>query len=82
MRTEIYLESMSLQQRYFHLKAIQFESGILAYEGWFSKTLEIGKTEIVEFNFTVPNYNYLLNMAILVLSIYALTTEKITFKSF
>ncbi|MEM1576898.1 MAG: hypothetical protein QXT98_05235 [Archaeoglobaceae archaeon] len=30
----------------------------IAYEGWFSKALETGKTEIVEFNFTVPNYNY------------------------
>lgn len=64
VRATLYLESMrDYDDVLFHLKAIQFDSGILADERWLLKALRSGKTEIVEINVTVPlDYNYLIKI--------------------
>ncbi len=58
-----YLDSMKDYDVDFHIKAIQYESNVLADEKWIKAKLESGKTKVVEANLTVPkDYNYLIKL--------------------
>jgi len=58
-----YFDSMKNYDVDFHIKAIQYESNVLADEVWIKTKLESGKTEVVEANLTVPkDYNYLIKL--------------------
>jgi len=64
VKVVMYLQSLAnYSDIVFHIKAVQFESNVLADEGWISKALEAGKTEIVEHNLSVPKgHNYLIKI--------------------
>jgi len=60
-----YLESMSNYSLTLHIKAIQYESNILAAEKWMQAEIEKGKTILVKNNLTVPkDYNYLIKLEV------------------
>ncbi len=58
-----YFDSMKNYDVDFHIKAIQYESNVLADEMWMKAKLESGKTEVAEANLTIPkDYNYLVKL--------------------
>lgn len=64
VKSRFYIDSM---ERYsevtFHVKAVQFESNVMADDSWLTMEVDKGKTLLVETNLTVPsNYNYVVNL--------------------
>jgi len=66
IRARFYVEAMeNYDDAVFHIKAIQFESNVLADERWMNVDVERGKTLLVESNLTVPkDYNYLVKLEV------------------
>jgi len=66
VRARFYVEAMeNYDDAVFHIKAIQFESNVLADEKWLDVSVEKGKTFLVESNLTVPkDYNYLVKLEV------------------
>jgi hypothetical protein len=66
IRARFYVEAMEdYDDAVFHIKAIQFESNVLADERWMEVSVEKGKTLLVESNLTVPkDYNYLVKLEV------------------
>jgi hypothetical protein len=66
IRARFYVEAMEdYDDAVFHVKAIQFESNVLADEKWMEVSVEKGKTLRVESNLTVPkDYNYLVKLEV------------------
>lgn len=64
VRALFYIESLrDYNDTIFHVKAVQFESNILADEKWIAEEIRKGKTQIIECNLTVPkDYNYLIKI--------------------
>ncbi|RLI78609.1 hypothetical protein DRP05_06670 [Archaeoglobales archaeon] len=65
-KARFYIETMeNYDDVVFHVKAIQYESNILAAEKWLSMDVEKGKTLLVESNLTIPkDYNYLIKLEV------------------
>ena len=62
VKARFYIETMrDYEDITFHVKAVQYESGVLANESWIElQKVEKGKTLLVESVFSVPkDYNYL-----------------------
>lgn len=64
VKSRFYIDSM---ERYsevtFHVKAVQFESNVMADDSWLTMEVDKGKTLLVETNLTVPSdYNYVVNL--------------------
>ena len=66
IRARFYVEAMeNYSDAVFHIKAIQYESNVLADERWMNVDVEKGKTLLVESNLTVPkDYNYLVKLEV------------------
>ena len=66
VKARFYIETMeNYNDTVFHIKAIQYESNVLADEKWFKMVVEKGKTVLVEGNLTVPkDYNYLIKLEV------------------
>ena len=63
VQVRFYLESMDDYEILFHVKAIQYESNVLADERWILKKVKSGATTLVYCNITVPrDYNYLIKL--------------------
>lgn len=63
VKTRFYLESMDDYTIIFHIKAVQYESNILASDKWLQEEIRKGKTVLVETNLTIPkDYNYLIKI--------------------
>ncbi len=62
--TRFYVDSMEdYTDTTFHIKAIQYESNVLADDRWLEMDVDKGKTVLVECNLTVPkDYNYLVKL--------------------
>ena len=61
--TRFYIDSLKNYSVRFHIKAVQFESNVLASEKWLDLNITSGKTTIVESTLDVPkNYNYLVKL--------------------
>ncbi|WP_052299994.1 DUF7490 domain-containing protein [Ferroglobus placidus] len=58
-----YVEALKDYEVLAHVKAVQYESNILADEFWKEAKIEGGKTALVEGNLTLPkDYNYLVKL--------------------
>ncbi len=58
-----YVESLRNYNAVAHIKAVQYESNLLADDVWKEVTLESGKTTLIEGNLSVPkDYNYLVKL--------------------
>jgi len=58
-----YIEAMENYSLRFHVKAIQFESNVLADEFWVDRYIQKGKTSMISFNLSLPkDYNYLIKL--------------------
>lgn len=66
VKARFYIETMeNYDDVVFHIKAIQYESNILAAEKWMSMDVKKGKTLLVESNLTIPkDYNYLIKLEV------------------
>ncbi|HIH69327.1 DUF7490 domain-containing protein [Methermicoccus shengliensis] len=66
VKTRFYIETMeNYDDTVFHIKAIQYESNVLAAEKWLEIEIKKGKTLLVESNLTVPkDYNYLVKLEV------------------
>ncbi|RLI73530.1 hypothetical protein DRO97_07290, partial [Archaeoglobales archaeon] len=66
VKARFYIETMkNYNDIVFHIKAIQYESNILAAEKWMSMDVKKGKTLLVESNLSIPkNYNYLIKLEV------------------
>ncbi len=65
MKARFYVESMKDYNITYHVKAVQYESNVLAAEEWGSCKLKKGKTNLIEVNFEIPrDYNYLYKLEI------------------
>ena len=63
VRALFYIESLRDYDVVFHVKAVQFESNILADEIWITEEIRKGKTQIIECNLSLPkDYNYLVKI--------------------
>ncbi len=64
IRMRFYIEAMrDYGDILFHVKAVQYESNILASEKWINANISKGKTVLLESNLTIPkNYNYLIKL--------------------
>jgi len=64
VKVRFYLDSMKdYRNTVFHIKAIQYESNVLADESWISRDVLGGKTVVIESNLTIPRgYNYLVKL--------------------
>ncbi len=66
VRIRFYIEAMrDYSDTVFHIKAIQYESNILASEKWLKLNISKGKTIFIESNLTIPkSYNYLIKLEV------------------
>jgi len=66
IKARFYIETMEdYSDVTFHIKAIQYESNVLADDDWLDVNVKKGKTLLVESNLTVPkDYNYLVKIEV------------------
>jgi hypothetical protein len=66
VKARFYVETLEdYDDTVFHIKAVQFESGVLADEKWLNVAVKSGKTLLAEVNLTLPeNYNYLVKIEV------------------
>lgn len=64
VKARFYVDAMeSYSEVAFHVKAVQFESNVMADDSWLSMEVDKGKTLLVESNLSVPsNYNYVVKL--------------------
>ncbi len=63
VKSRFYIESLKNYSVTFHVKVVQYESGVLASESWIRDNITKGKTNLVESEFEVPErYNYLVKL--------------------
>ncbi|MFO7967815.1 MAG: PGF-CTERM sorting domain-containing protein [Archaeoglobaceae archaeon] len=64
VKTRFYMDTTeNYSEVTFHVKAVQFESNVMAEDSWLTMEVNKGKTLLVETNLTVPsNYNYVVDL--------------------